>query len=331
MSRWAPLIAGLWACTGDKDATDTGTAPAPQATWELAFDTSGTGALSGVWGSGPDDVWMVGGDDTSAEIWHYDGAAWTEVPAPAVGLLVWVYGFGPDDVYAVGVGGGAIHWDGSAWEVLDSGTTEDLWGVWGAATDDLWVVGGDALDGDPVILRWDGAAFTPVALDPAQNDRLAHSLFKVWGIDGRTFAVGQFGLILEWDGGQWVQMPTGAAATDDFVSLWGTSASNIVAVGGRSNGQIATFDGAAWTTTTPSGVPGLSAVSMGSADEAVMGGIRGWVGSFDPATGAATAEDPASTIDVHAIWFDGADTYYGVGGKFYTPYAGSALIRTLQE
>lgn len=330
MSRWMWMVAGLLACNGDKDGTETGTPTAPVATWAAAFDASGAGALSGVWGSGPDDVWIVGGDDTAAEIWHFDGGAWSEVAAPAVGLLVWVYGFGPDDVYAVGVEGAAVHWDGDAWNVLDSGTTQDLWGVWGSATDDLWAVGGSATDGDPVILHWDGAAFTPVALDPAENDRLAHELFKVWGIGGRTFAVGQYGLIVEWDGSQWVQLPSGAEATDDFVSLWGTSADHVVAVGGRSNGQVATFDGTSWTTTHPSGVPGLNAVSMGSADEAVIGGIGGWVGSFDPNTGTITREDPVDSIDVHAIWYDGAGTWYGVGGKFYAPYAGTALVRTVE-
>ena len=67
----------------------------------------------------------------------------TMTEMPAVGLLVWVFGFGPDDVWSVGVGGGAVHWDGSSWEVLATGTTTDLWGIWGTSPSDLWVVGGD--------------------------------------------------------------------------------------------------------------------------------------------------------------------------------------------
>lgn len=308
-------------CTDGPSPTHTG---APAAAWSQVYDPGGA-ALSGVWGSGPDDVWMVGGDAGSATIVHGDGAAWSEVPAPDVGLLVWVFGFGPDDAIAVGVGGGAARWDGAAWSVVDTGTTTDLWGVWGAGPDDLWVVGGDPDAGEPLILHGDEAGFTPVPLDPTQNDRLAHALFKVFGVDGRVFAVGQYGLVVEWDGARFVQRPTGAEATDDFVSLWGPSADRLVVVGGRSNAQVATFDGTAFTTTHPAGVPGLSAVST-SDDEAVVGGLRGWVGHLDPA-GAPVFEDAVGTIDVHAVWHDGRDRFYGVGGRFYEPYAGVALVR----
>lgn len=96
----------------------------------------------------------------------------------------------------------------------------------------------------------------------------------MWGIDGALFAVGQRGLVIRWDGGRWVESPAGANADQDFVSVGDRGRSHIVAVGGRSNGRVATWDGSAWTTLAPTGLGGLNAVAMSRPDEAVIGGIR---------------------------------------------------------
>ncbi len=336
MSRHALLVALLVTACGDKEPAETGTPPddsgggggAATVTWAPAFDTSTTGSLSGVWGSGPDDVWIVGGDDDAGEIWHFDGAAWSESALPeGTPLLVWVFGFGPSEAYAVGVDGAGVRWDGSAWTTWDTGTEEDLWGVWGASADDLWVVGGDADVGDPLILHWDGAAFTEVALATEQNPRAATTVFKVWGIEGRTWIVGQRGTILELQGDGWVFRSGGAEANQDFVSLSGNTADGVVIAGGRGNARVATFDGAAWTTLAPSGVGGLNAVAMLPDDTAVMGGIAGFAGRFDPATGTLTREEFLGTEDLHAAWFDGVGTTYMVGGNFVAPHRGAAWTR----
>ncbi|MBX2799627.1 MAG: hypothetical protein KTR31_18260 [Myxococcales bacterium] len=323
--RLCLIVLALVGCNGD---TTDGTTTTPQR-WSEAFDAGGATALSGVSGNGPDDVYMVGGDATTGSIWHYDGSDWTlDTSAPATDLLVWVHAFGPDDVWIVGEGGAGLRGSAGSWEQLDPGTTEPLWGVWGTSPDDLWIVGGLPAENDPVILHWDGRVFTPHALDAEENDRAAQSLFKIWGIDGRVFAVGQRGLVIEYDTDTWRQMPSGAEGNQDFVSLWGTSATDIVIAGGRSSARISTFDGTSWTTTAPDRVPGLNAVSMLEPGLAVIGGANGWVGTYDVATGTTTGENVVDpTSDVHATWYDGAGTLYGAAGHFAEPYFGTALIR----
>lgn len=311
------------ACTGQPD--DTGSA----FSWEAAFDTSATGALSGVWGSGPDDVWIVGGTDLGGEMYHFDGSSWSPVDIPDVSLLVWVYGFGPDDVWTVGEDGSVLHYDGTAWTVQDAGTKRDLWGVWGAADNDIWIVGGEVTGTWPLILHYDGASFTEVTLDSEQNLHGGVSLFKVWGIGDKVWAVGDLGLIVSWDGTQWVEQFGGTLANDDFVSLWGTSEDHVVVVGGRGNGRIATWDGSSWTTEMPSGLVGLNAVYMPAADEAVIGGIYGYTGTLDPNTGTLVPDTVVSQYDIHAIWC--GDVCYGVGGTFTSPYHGVAIRRTEVE
>ncbi len=321
---WAALALGV-ACTSEPVAE-------PSAVWSEAFDASKVGALSGVWGVAPDDVWTVGGTTNQGQIHHFDGTSWSPVAVPdGTPLLSWVYGFATDDVWVVGTKGVALHWDGKAWAKVDTGTTADLWGVWGPNKDDLWAVGGTVGAGVPVILRKQGgAAFQALTLDPAENTRDATAIFKVWGIDGLVFAVGEGGLVLQWSGTAWKAVSAGAKANDDFVSLWGTSGSHIVAVGGRAQARVATWDGSQWTTVAPAGTPGLNAVYMTTPGTAVVGGILGVAGAFDVGKAAFSQEETGVSETVHGIWCDGAGTCYAVGGVFSEPQRGLALARRLQ-
>lgn len=315
------------------------------AQWNVAFDTTGLGALSSVWGSGPNDVYVVGGSGDVpplAEMYHYDGAVWRTIDVSGTGGfgLVWVYGFGPSDVYAVGLGGTVLHYDGTGWTKLNAGTTRSLWGIWGSSPTDIWIVGEgpkfDPEDPSPTIIHYDGSGlpsgFTAHTLAyPAENDRDARSLFKVWGVGSKVFAVGAAGLIVEYDATSnlWFQVFGGANANEDFVSLWGTSDSNIVAVGGRSGARISDYNGSSWTTVKPSGVGGLNAVFMDDPAMAIAGGVGGYVCHYDPATNIPVAETAPTTTDIHAIWGDGAGRYYAVGGDFSFPFSdGVCLVRT---
>jgi len=306
-----------------------GPGPDLQPRWQAAFDTSSTGDLSGVWGSGPNDVFVVGGTPEQGEVYHFDGQTWRQMPVPDVPLLVWVYGFGPDDVIAVGEDGGAIHYDGTEWTALDTGVDEALWGVWGASPDNIWIVGGDVGVSDPVILHYDGKTFERFAVP--NTDRNATALFKVWGIGSKVFAVGERGLILEFDGSSWQQVPAGPDADDDFVSLWGNSENNIVAVGGRGSARIAEYDGTAWSTLRFDAIPGLNAVYMTEEGETVVGGVNGFAGLYDMTTNGLIEESTDTLIALHSTWGDENGRYYSVGGRFSPPPMGVALVRTIEE
>lgn len=309
----------------ENGATGTG-APA----WGSAFDASTVGFLSSVWGTGPDDVFVVGGLEDQGEGYHFDGADWRKMKLPAVPLLVWVFGFAPDDVWAVGLDGGVVHYDGAVWTRIATGTSEDLWGIWGASPDDLWIVGGDVGNGAPLLMHFDGdQTFAPV--DLAESDRFPTSLFKVWGIGSSIFAVGENGYIVQLVEGEWVEVLAGPNANDDFVSLWGTSEDNIVAVGGRISARIAVYDGTEWTTEIHATTPGLNAVFMDDPEQAIVGGTNGYVGAFDPTTMALSDEESGSIRTVHAIWGDGAGRYYAVGGETAPSFTGLALVRSTAE
>jgi len=157
----------------------------------------------------------------------------------------------------------------------------------------------------------------------------------VWGIDGRIFAVGQVGLILELVGDDWMKRDAGAQANQDFISLWGTSEDALVVVGGRGNARIATLEGTVFDTLAPgaglpAGTGGINAVFMDDPAQAIVGGVVGLAGAFDPDRGELVIEPTPTDIDLHAMWGDGAGRTYAVGGTFLPPDEGVALVRTLE-
>jgi len=315
--------------TGDPEPSDAGE-PEPETPWAVAFDADDLGSVSGVWGSGPNDIFATGGDEARGAIMHYNGTDWSLVEPDGAGLLVWSYGFGPDDVYAVGVGGTFLHYDGTGWASIDAGTDEDLWGVFGFANDDIWVVGGNPQTDEPILFHYDGTAVTHTQLTAEQNPVGARSLFKIWGIGSKLFAVGARGLVLSYENGDWVVQNMGPEADEDFVSLWGNSEDHIVAVGGRTGARIATYDGTSWTTIAPSGYGGLNAVFMEDDGTTYVGGVNGFLGTFDgDAAEPLTYEGDfnLTQVDIHALWGDGEGKVYGVGGTFLAPHIGVGLVR----
>lgn len=326
------LLASWWllslvgACCDGTCPADAG--PADVAHWDFAFDNRvmDAGSLSSVWGSSPNDVYIVGGAELGTIV-HFDGTAWERLAIPEVPLLVWVHGTGPDDIWAVGVGGGALHFDGTTWARVETGVTGDLWGVFARAPDDIWVVGGDVNGSTPILLHGDGEAFTAVDLETSENPVGAAALFKVWGIGDKLFAVGQRGLIVEYVGGRWVRRPAGSEANDDFVSLWGTSEDNIVAVGGRANARVARYDGQSWRTLAPYGVGGINGVFVEETSDVRIVGVFGLAGTYNLADDSIIEEMTETRFDVHAVWGDGAGHTYAVGGNFLAPFAGVALTR----
>jgi hypothetical protein len=83
----------------------------------------------------------------TGQIWARGSAGWAHMDAGVLGRegidLEDVDGTGPDDLYAVGMGGSIFHFDGQAWQQLESPTRRPLSSVCCVSRDDVYVCGSD--------------------------------------------------------------------------------------------------------------------------------------------------------------------------------------------
>jgi hypothetical protein len=253
-----------------------------------------TGILLGVWGSGPNDVWAVGG----STILHWNGSSWSSVASPPNGGLVGVWGSGPNDVWAVGGSGTILHWNGSSWSSFSSGTTSDLLKVWGSGPNDVWAVGGAGLIS--TILHWNGTAWTPVDFDTGSP------LWGVWGSGpADVWAVDDGGNILHWNGTSWAGV--GRPEGDHLYGVWGSGPNDVWAVGW--GGTILHWNGSAWSSVASPPANGFSGVwGSGPNDVWAVGGLLvHWDGT------AWASVCSGTTNYLRAIWGSGPNDVWAVG------------------
>ena len=182
-------------CGGGKDA-DSSTTPAGGGTSadcaELAGDAL-PAALYSAWGSSAWDIWAVGADD--------------------------------------GTGPLVLHYGGEDWERVQTGTTGDLWWVWGNGTDSRWFSG----EGGRVIHHQPSAN----SFDEMQAADPDIVLFGLWGTgDDNVYAVGSAtdgsgqGTVVHYDGIDWTAETVPAeAGSGQVFKIWGSGANDIWAVG----------------------------------------------------------------------------------------------------
>jgi len=324
----ALVVSGTLSGCPDPDPGDEGLRPA---SWRTALDADDSiGAFLSVWGASADDVWAVGGqvdalgDRGTGAAYRRQAGAWAAADLPAdAPLLNWVHGTA-SRLWIVGNAGAAYYREGEAWTTTETGTDAPLWGCWAVADDDVWAVGGDALnpDADPVIVHFDGTAWSDHALP--ELDRDANAMFKVWAAAADdVWVVGDSGVILHFDGQAWAQTPSGTGA--DLISLWGTGPDNVVAVGGRSIGTIARWNGTAWSVEEVGRIPGINGVWMDERGDAALAGNDGAAALlYAPAFETELEESGAGIMVLHGIYgFDNGERI-SVGGSLNRspPYFG---------
>lgn len=277
--------------------------------------------LLSVWGARPDDIFVAGGSlggPQGPAAFHFDGSKWTELPAKTVtqSSLWWVHGMSSSDVWFAGEQGTILRWNGSAFSPMTSGTTETLYGIWGASSAELWAVGGSP-DIDSVALHFDGTAWKPETRLPQNGG----AYFKVWGSSASdVFIVGQHGVIWHYDGASWTKMDSGVGDVS-LLTVRGRSSSDVYAVGGTGTAVALHYDGAAWRPVAGLDVsmtPGLTGVSVAPTGEV---SIVGLAGTKLRLVGGAWIDDshlpPRS--DLHGTWLDGPEDVFGVGGNLNAP------------
>lgn len=280
--------------------------------------------LLSVWGSAPEDVYIVGGRAAAADggfvgIWHYDGAEFHAVDVAGPGRAWWVSGTDRDHVFVVGEGGLGLVLVSSSpprFEPFDTGTHDTIFGLWAARPDLQYFVSGDFTRADgrgQVHVR--SGTVTRTLSDPALDEYEGRAFFKVWGTGPEdVFVGGELGTIYHFDGRAWSRMPTPSDRVV-ILTLSGRSSEQVWAVGGRGAGRgvIWRRDGLAFEELVPAGqLPGLMGVHTGAAAAAVAGEDGFWA-SLD---GDEVVELPRVTdLPLHGVWTDPKGTIWAVGGN----------------
>jgi hypothetical protein len=149
----------------------------------LAYPGSFQTTMRDIWGSSPNDVYVVGHNDQPGPgtMFHYDGKTWRttgfhsaeggSVQGPV--SLSAIYGFAPNDVWAVGEhiytnynpppnfldSSLIIHYDGGKWTEFRPPSGRLLQAVWGSKPNDVWAGG---LDG--TLYYFDGVTWKAVSI-----------------------------------------------------------------------------------------------------------------------------------------------------------------------
>lgn len=296
-----------------------------EGTWEIV-EKNLPGALMSVWGSGADDVWVVGADAGDGPIVkRWDGAAWTELDAGSPGHLWWVSGAG-DGVWMSGAGGRILRYDRSdmSFETWTAPTPETLYGVLPLADDDVWACGSDDQNTAGVIWRYDGDAWAAPADLPAELME-GFACFKVWGPSrDDLWFVGYGGVVLRYQGGTWsrIELP----ADRPLFTVHGRG-DEVFAVGGAVSGYLVELGGAAVREVTPKGeVLQLAGIYAGESATVAVG-FEGsvWERGAD-GTWVADEAAPTTPLEYHAVYVDPEGGIWAVGGRIYTGTLSDGLL-----
>lgn len=286
-----------------------------------------------VWGSGGGQVVAVGYDPHGAgtgQIHRWDGATWHHLSLSGSWALRFVWGSSATDVHALGYKyvqgkqqGIIAHFDGTSWSVANKPSVFQFGGLWGVSATEVYAgavslsQGGGATSYEMRLLRFDGKTW---ALHGAKLQGLKHrTVTSLWATPGsprRFFATGGgVGPIFQFDGQTW---KTPLAKPPDMLGVWGSAATNVVAVGEA--GTIKRFDGKQWSAAAPVTKGTLMSVWGSSASSVLATGYLMGPGKsvevlrFNGASWSVINTGVTKNLALRSIWGSSASDVFAVGG-----------------
>lgn len=178
------------------------------------------------------DLYGIGGSSSTGlkavgalgTVLHYDGSMWRPVKSGTIRDLSNVRGT-EDGHVIVTAGSRFLHFDGREWGFMDVAPEGggEFVDVWGLSMSNLFLLQVDK------VLHYDGA--TPSAMElPVRpsGDAPGQTLVDIWGLSANdVYAVGRVGAVLHYDRANWTAMTVGES---DLETIWGFSESRLFAV-----------------------------------------------------------------------------------------------------
>ena len=310
---------------------------------EKLGNTSVSVDFKSVW-TGPDGSFFAAAWD---QIVQYTGSTYAAMFYGSQKFFTSIWGSSGTDVFAAASGGGAaaslLHYDGSAWSVVQRGSSEFSYeALWGSSGSDVFAVGVNA------IAHYNGTSWSSIALD--EEEGLEKCLWGVWGSSGTdVFAVGDVrgeysgnhrGLILHYNGVSWSEMPDVINAT--LQGVWGSSGTDVFAVGTVDLGKIVDgvtyfnprsiilhYNGTDWSVMDNSSTEALSAVWGSSGSDVYAVGEHGAMLHYNGTSWAVM--DSGTNDHLAGIWGNSGSDLYAVGDNGIILHYGASRSYSITE
>ncbi|MGB2868064.1 MAG: hypothetical protein WBD36_06420 [Bacteroidota bacterium] len=199
-----------------------------------------TPPLEGIYCSSPTQVWLVG----SLPIYG-DGSSWTMYDLrTAVDPNISVskaWGSTPTDMYFVGRAGSIAHYDRVSWQKLSSGTSLDIYDIWGDGNEVYAVAAKQFVNFDKKVLRIRGTQ-----VDSVSASGIDYSLQSLWFKSGQRYFVVGDGIFSKeqiQDTTTWKSLHTEVTTYHTYV-VRGQALNDIFVAG--SFGEMLHYNGSSW-------------------------------------------------------------------------------------
>jgi len=221
--------------------------------WDLAkvtVDFRGnqvTVPLEGIVAHSPSDIWVVGGGIPI----HGDGENWQGYDIQNLvgdgATVSHIWGESSSNMYFVGRSGNILHFNGVGFSLIESGTTLDIWDIWGSTNSVTGVskilcVASDLFGGGGrELLQVNGTSSMAI-----EESGLASTLSGIWFEEGRHYYIVGSGIHEKRDLGEsaWTSYPPGVVTSYYSEGVRGTGINDVFVVG--SLWEMVHFNGATW-------------------------------------------------------------------------------------
>jgi hypothetical protein len=195
---------------------------------------------------GPSDVWIA----TSTTVMRWNGLTFTPLCIPTSilqGSINKMWGDSATSIYCVGNEGTIVHYNGTSWQKLESGTELHVYDVFGGLNPttgetEVYAVAAEYLvTNDQLILKIDGTSVTEVS-----DNTIPSSLNGIWFKPGRRYYVVGSGMYTKRDitlEGAWQWLHPGLTPYYTY-AIRGNDLNDIVVCGGV--GEVLHYNGMSW-------------------------------------------------------------------------------------
>ena len=142
--------------------------------WEMHQIAGSNSEFRGIFAFSEEDIWM-----TPAIPIHFEDGEWVVYNLWQMGILgqedgplTKIWGVSPSDVYFIGNLGTIVHYDGSEFSRIESGTNVNLYSITGSGPNDVWISGENLSIGEnrTTLLHYDGMNVEIILEGPASSE-----------------------------------------------------------------------------------------------------------------------------------------------------------------